>query len=112
MIAAMDPKVRDTCEFVPQAIIARPPAYFAARGISFRTGLDDLNTFHVAELALDDVPFALMRHEGTPIDETEVHLPDTIPPGRVPSIIDRILKELDLTTAAVQWQRDRVDTPY
>ena len=64
MIATMDPRVRERYEFIPQAILRRPPAFFAAQGISFRNDTDDLNDYQVAELALDgELPFALMRHE-------------------------------------------------
>jgi hypothetical protein len=105
MIGAMDPKTRDDCEFVAQAIIKRPPAYFIAKGVSFGSGLDDLNEYQVAELVLDDVPFALMRHEGTPVDETQVYLPDSMPPSHVTAFVGRILRELDLPPSAVSWQR-------
>jgi hypothetical protein len=105
MIGTMDPRTRDDCEFVAQAIINRPPAYFIARGVSFSPGSDDLNVYQVAELVLDDVPFALMRHEGTPADETQIYLPDSMPPSRVPAVVGRILHELGLPPAAVSWQR-------
>ncbi len=110
MIGAMDPTALATFEFVPQAILKRPPTYFIARGISFRPGLDDLNEYQIAELAVDDVPFALMRHEGTPPDETAVYLPDSIPFGHLPGIISRILMEFDLPPAAVSWQRQGAHT--
>src|SRR5271167_1235644 len=108
----MDPIVREKYEFVPQAILKRSPAFFANQGIKFRSGVDDLNVFQVAELSLDDVPFALMRHEGTPLDETQVYLPDVIPIGRLPEIINRILAALDLSAAALAWRRERTDTPF
>jgi hypothetical protein len=111
MIGAMDPTVLETMEFVAQAILKRPPAYFAARGIAFREGLDDLNEYQIAELAVDNVPFALMRHEGTPPDETAVYLPDSIPVGDLPNVIGRILAEFDLPQAAVSWRRQSADTP-
>lgn len=112
MIAKMDPKARGKHEFVAQAILKQPPAFFVAKGIAFRTELDDLNEYQVAELALDGLPFALMRHEGTPLDETEVYLPDSIPLSDVSDVIGHILKELDLPSAAISWQRHRADTPY
>lgn len=73
MIGEMNPKVRERFEFVPQAIVKQPPAFFMRRGVAFRTGVDDLNEFKVAELTIDGTPFALIRHEGTPPDETEVY---------------------------------------
>lgn len=112
MIAEMDPTSREKYEFVPQAILKRSPAFFAHRGIKFRDGLDDLNTFQVAELSLGDLPFALMRHEGTPLNETTVYLPNVIPIERIPEIIDSILAELDLSAAAVEWRRERAGTPF
>ena len=78
MIRQMDPQLRSRLEFVPQAIIKRSPAFFAGRGLAFRAAMDDLNAYEVAELALDDIPFALLRHHGTPPDETELCLPDSI----------------------------------
>jgi hypothetical protein len=112
MIAEMDPAIREKYEFVPQATLKRAPAFFAGQGIKFRNGLDDLNVFQVAELSLDNLPFALMRHEGTPLDETQVYLPNVIPIERLPEIIARILAELDLSEAALSWHRERADTPF
>jgi hypothetical protein len=112
VIAEMDPTAREQHEFVPQAILKRSPAFFAGRGIKFRNGLDDLNVFQVAELSVDSLPFALMRHEGTPQDETQVYLPTDIPIDRLPDIIARILAELDLSAAALAWCRERADTPF
>ncbi len=111
MIGAMDPKALAKSEFVPQAILSRPPDWFAARGVAFRDGLDDLNEYQVAELAVDDVPFALMRHAGTPPDETVIYLPDSISAGRVPDVIGRILKEFGLPAAALGWQRHNAGSP-
>ncbi len=112
MISKMDPRLRQKFAFVPQAILKQPPAFFIGRGISFRTDLDDLNEYQVAELTVDNLPFALMRHEGTPPDETELHLPDVIPLERVSEVISRILKELDLSSSAIIWQRQKTDTPF
>jgi hypothetical protein len=112
VIAEMDPTVREKYEFVPQAILKRSPAFFANRGIKFREGLDDLNIFQVAELSLENLPFALMRHEGTPLDETQVYLPNVIPIERLPEIINRILAEFDLSAAALAWRREGADTPF
>lgn len=109
----MNPRSRSQYEFVPQAILNRAPDFFGRMGVDFRKDIDDLNEYQVAELALDgEVPFALMRHEGTPFDETEVYLPEAIPLDQVPSIIGRILREFDLSSAAVKWQRQRSDTPF
>jgi hypothetical protein len=84
MIATMDPRTKDRYEFVPQAILNRSPAFFGTKGLCFRTEIDDLNEYQIAELAIDDnLPFALMHHKGTPADETEVYLPDVIPPAEV-----------------------------
>ena len=113
MIATMDPRTKERHEFVPQAILKKSLAFFTERGICFRTDIDDLSEFQVAELSLDgDLPFALMRHEGAPADETEIYLPDTIPLADIPLVIGRILKELDLSTASVKWQRQRADRPF
>ena len=95
-----------TNEFVPQAILSRSPAFFTGFGIVFRSGVDDLNKFEVAELRLEGVPIALMRHEGTPPDETEVYLPETIPLARVGPIIRLIMREYDLPPSALRWQRE------
>jgi hypothetical protein len=109
----MDRGTRERYEFIPQAILEKSPAFFAARGISFRNDTDDLNDYQVAELALDgEVPFALMRHEGTPVDETELYLPDVIPLDDVPSVLRRILEELDLSASVVRWRRYSADTPF
>ena len=112
MIDKMDPALREKFEFVSQAILKRSPAFFAERGVLFRSGLDDLNEYQVAELVIDNVPFALMRHTGTPPDETEIYLPDSVPPERVPDVIERIVRELDLSSAAIGWQRQRATTPF
>jgi hypothetical protein len=106
VIGWLAPETRNDWEFAPQAIVKRPPAFFVALGISFRTGLDDLNEYQVAELVLDGgLPFALMRHHGTRPDETEICLPDSVRIEDVPHELGRILKELDLPEAAVAWRR-------
>jgi hypothetical protein len=112
MITQMNPKVRNSHEFVPQAIVKRPPAFFIGRGVSFRTAVDDLNEFKVAELIIDGTPFALMRHEGTPADETEVYFPDNIPLSEVTGVLFRILKEFDISPANIGWVRKSLETPY
>jgi hypothetical protein len=112
MIAEMDPETREKYEFVPQAIIKRPPAFFSEQGIRFETGLDDLNVYQVAELTIDDLPFALMRHEGTPSDETTIYLPDIIAIEQLQDIINEILTALDLPIDALGWRRERADTPF
>jgi hypothetical protein len=112
MITPMSPGIREQYEFVPQAILKKSPAFFIARGIAFQKQLDDLNFYQVAELSLDAIPFALMRHEGAPVDETEVYLPDTVPLRSVPAVIGQILKELDLPSSIVAWQRETADSPF
>lgn len=113
MIGAMDKRARERHEFVVQAILSRPPTFFGTRGISFRKDVDDLNDYQVAELSLDDdLPFALMRHEGTPPDETEVYLPDSIPLEQLDATLQRILKALDLSIKEVRWHRRKADTPF
>jgi hypothetical protein len=112
MIGEMDPETREKYEFVPQAIIKRPPAFFSERGIKFETGLDGVNVYQVAELTMDDLPFALMRHDGTPSDETTIDLPDIIAIEQLPEIINKILTELDLPMAPPGWFRERADTPF
>lgn len=114
MIGKMSPELKQKYEFVPQAIVKHSPAFFAARGIAFTSDVDDINTFQVAELELsqDHLPFALMRHEGTPPDETEVYLPAMIPLAEISAVIGRILSEFDLPPAAIAWQRQSIDTPY
>jgi hypothetical protein len=53
-----------------------------------------------------------LRHEGTPADETEVLLPDTIPLHQVPGIVQRIAGELNLPLSSIFWLRTRSDTPF
>lgn len=111
MVTSMETRPRTDQEFVTQAILKKPPAFFAARGIAFSLDVDDLNTYEVAALALDNLPFALMRHAGTPSDETEILLPDTIPLEKVPDIVHRILAEFALPPSLIGWIRTRTDTP-
>lgn len=112
MISAMQPQVREQNEFVPQAILKRPPSFFVRRGITFSADTDDIHAYEVASLTLDGTPFALLRHEGTPADETEVLLPDTIPLNQVQPIVQRIVRELNLPLSAICWLRVRSDTPF
>ena len=112
MIRAMDPITRDQHEFVVQAIVGRSPAYFAKQGVRFHSDVDDLNSYEVAELSLDDLPFALMRHDGTPPDETEVYLPDYIRIEMLPAVLERILAAFDLHANAVKWQRQSMTAPW
>lgn len=51
------------------------------------------------------MPFALMRHDGTADDETELYLPDSVPSDRVGAAVERILTALDLSTDALSWIR-------
>lgn len=111
MITSREPRLRPDQEFVAQAILKKPPAFFAARGVTFASEVDDLNTYEVAALALDNLPFALMRHAGTPADETEILLPDTIPLDKLPDIVHRILAEFALPPSLIGWMRTRTDTP-
>ena len=108
----MEPDVREKHEFVPRAVIRRPPTRLDPRGTGFRSGVDDLNACQVAELTLGYLPFALMRHDGTASDETAIYLPDTVPIDQLPGIVDAILLELALPLSAVVWRRERADTPY
>lgn len=116
MIVKMQPGFEREYEFVPQAIISRSPAFLSNRGISFRTDVDDLNIFQVAELSFNssffgrEVPFAFMHHEGTPENETEVYLPSTIPLSNISEILRLILADLDLPFEAVSWQRRMEET--
>jgi hypothetical protein len=77
----------------------------AANIVPFQAVVDDLNSFQVAELSLDDMLFALMRHDGTADDETELSLPDSVPSDRVGAAVERILTALDLSTDALSWIR-------
>ncbi len=112
MISRLDPATARDYEFVPQAIVKRSPAFFVDRGILFRADVDDLNEFQVAELAVDDLPFALLRHEGTPPDETTVYLPTTVSLERVPDVIALILRQFDLPAGAIGWHRRTPDSPF
>lgn len=118
MIVKMPPGLGREYEFVPQAIIARSPTFLSSRGVSFRTDVDDLNVFHVAELFLNSsqfesgIPFAFMRHEGTPENETEVYLPSIIPLSDISKILRLILADLDLSFEVVSWQRRLEETAF
>lgn len=118
MIEGMRSEPTNTLEFVPQAIISRSPAFLSARGIEFRTDHDDLHEFQVAELSLSDpslreaVPFALMRHAGTPVDETEVYLPDGVPLAHLTSLLSLILRDLELNPEEISWRRESMETAY
>ena len=114
MIRAMEPRQRLEHEFVPQAVFGRPPAYFTSLGvgIQFREAVEYLNAYQVAELVVDDLPFALLHYAGTPDDETEVYLPGSIPLERIGEVIERIRSELDLPHAALKWQRHSAEAPF
>ncbi len=112
MFVAMDSGTVNQYEFVPQAILKRSPAFFAGQGIRSESGLDDLNAYQVAELCLGDLPFMSMRHDGTPADETEVRLPDSVSLDRVANAVGRILAAFLLPADAIGWIRQRADTPF
>jgi hypothetical protein len=99
--------------FVPQAILKQSPAFFAAKGLCFHAGHDDLDEFEVAELSLDEKrPFALLIYRGTPEYETMVFPPNRFSTQEIPALIGDIVSAFGLAAAAVTWQRSRTDTPY
>ncbi len=99
--------------FVPQAVLRCPPSFFAAKGIAFTKGHDDLDEFEVAELSLDDkVPFALHRYRGMPENETTVFLPSQYGLREVARLIQSIVAAFGVPDEAIGWQRTRDDTPF
>lgn len=99
-------------DFIPWAVIHRPPAFFASRGVEFQTGCDDLDYYQAAELSLPDGRrFALMHYRGMAGDETMVCLPAATGVEDAPPLVQMIAARFDLPPAALAWQRVRGDAP-
>ena len=93
---------------VPQAIIRKPISYFHdSFGIEVTSDHDDLDEFEGAFLTFNgDWPFALRHYRGHPTDTTTVYLLGRYEDVRtISAMVMQILKELELPTEALQWQR-------
>lgn len=96
-------------EFVPQAVINRTLEYFERElGVRFEEDADDLDTYKVAGLRMDDrVPVALIQYKGHPADEVTLYMAHD--PERLSEVADFLpilLEELHLPRAAVTWIRE------
>jgi len=96
-------------EYVPHAVLRRSPAELAVQlGITFEESIDDLDSYEIAALRLDDEPpFALMRYRGHPADETRLLLPhEPASIARTHENLARILEAIGLTADAISWRRE------
>ena len=79
-------------DFVPQAVLARPPSYFERRcGLTFTEDLDDLNYSNGAAFEFGEDVFALIQYRGTPVGETTLYI--LCDPRDVP-VVRATLKEI------------------
>jgi hypothetical protein len=102
-----------TREFLPQAILGRPPAFFKEQGIVFREDSDDLDYYEVAELHLENaLPYALLRYRGMPADQTTVYLPNSLRVKEIPRVMRKILRAFHLPRDAVLWLRGQHESQF
>jgi hypothetical protein len=108
MIRQMAPEeFRDT-DFVPQAVIGRPPSYFVSHlRINLIRSADDLDEYEGAVLTLNDrTPFVLRHYRGHRDDTTTIYLPVTYRDGdEITRIVKRLLRELKIDRRDLVWQR-------
>jgi len=94
-------------DFVPQAVVRSPIAYFSDHlGYTFRTECDDLDEYQGAFFTLDnEIPFALIHYRGNPDDRTTIYMNRTLSGESAVRIIRRIVSDFDLPDAATEWVR-------
>ena len=87
----------------PDAVIAKPPSYFAGRfGYKFCRDQDDLDEYEAAFFLLDDaIPLALIRYRGNPPDQVTLYLDNSGPSADETRA--RILDQLGIAAASVAW---------
>jgi hypothetical protein len=95
-------------DLVPQAIINRPPSWFASRlHTSVVQGIDDFDSFEGLTL-LDEqgMPLALRRYAGHPAGTATLYIPHTIRDVReISDIVAGILGDFGLGQMDLRWQR-------
>jgi hypothetical protein len=95
-------------DLVPQATIKKPISYFDGRfGIRVINDHDDLDTFQGAALSLNgELRFALRHYRGYPPDTTTIYLSRELSDlAEITRTVAKILRELELPSSAVAWQR-------
>lgn len=92
-------------DFVPQAVVRSPVTYFSDRmGFKFDKDTDDLDDCESAFFTLDNsVPFALIHYRGNPDDTTTIYFGRGTRREDVSGIVQHILRDFDLPTAAIVW---------
>ncbi|HTT76026.1 MAG TPA: hypothetical protein VMF50_08600 [Candidatus Binataceae bacterium] len=95
-------------DLVPQAILRKPLSYFQRHlHMDIVRGEDDLDAFEGAALSLNGtLPFALKHYAGYPENTTTIYLSGNVTDiDAITSIINTIVRELELNNEAVEWQR-------
>jgi hypothetical protein len=99
-------------ELIPQAIIKKPISYFDGRfGIRVVSDRDDFDEYQGAALSLNGkLRFALKHYAGYPPDTTTIYLAREFSDVQeITGIVARILREFELPSSAIFWQR--ADSP-
>jgi hypothetical protein len=99
-------------DLIPQAIIKKPISYFDGRfGIRLIRDHDDLDQYEGAALSLDgELRFALKHYRGYPPDTTTIYLScEFSDVQEITEIVTKILRELELPSSTLSWQR--ADSP-
>jgi hypothetical protein len=94
-------------DFVPQAVIKKPVAYFVAEmRVPFVRGHDDLDEYEGAAFSLNGLPFAIRHYKGHPADVVTIYLPSRFEDvGEITAILSTIIDELPISRADLLWQR-------
>jgi hypothetical protein len=96
-------------DLLPQAVIAKPVAYFESQGYRFEHNSDALDEFEGAAFALDHgLRFALIHHQGHPPGETTIYLARGDGNGdvmKITSLIREVLGALHLPMETLVWER-------
>ncbi len=95
-------------DMFPQAILDQPVSVIAkVANLKFETLEDELDEFKGAGFIVDNQFIAAFKHyNGHPAGQTTIYLPDSMSEvQQISKIIREILKEIQLTTRSLKWER-------
>jgi|SRR5271166_2097024 len=105
-------KKSEKIEWIPQAIIRKPVAFFQKRlGLKFIEDSDNLDFFEgTLPARIGNRSFVLRRYRGFPSDVVGIYLPHDLTDGAaISKMIHKITERLNLPSSAISWQRGMSD---
>ena len=95
-------------DFVPQAVVGHPAAYFEKNlRVKMAPGRDDLDEYYGAAFILNnETPFVLRHYQGHPTNTMTIYLPREYQSvDQITEIVSRIVQELQIERNDLIWQR-------